>query len=285
MSNFSGLSAILSVSFIALVTIQMLKDKFEMVENYGEKDENGNDLQQGDAFYSHTTHNTQQNVQDNARAVPVIENLNNLKHGETPFKAQGGFFEGPYIASNANEFSGVSESFSVFMNSLNLATPTVSDLEAIGSQGKFMPGDPSQYMGDPNGGPNFNNGRAANLSLCSQNFGTFGVGSGSVASSLLPAPSQMMEGFSDGCNVTDNLLSNQVFLTPGGVIGTNTNSSSRNSNRDLRSLPANPMLPVGPWNNSTIHPDLLRRPLEGCGTSFGLYGTGANSGGVPTSIQ
>ena len=34
MSSFSGLSAILTVSLVALLTVQMLKDKFEIVENY-----------------------------------------------------------------------------------------------------------------------------------------------------------------------------------------------------------------------------------------------------------
>ena len=44
MSSFSGLSAILTVSLVALLTVQMLKDKFEMVENYGEKDDNGHNM-------------------------------------------------------------------------------------------------------------------------------------------------------------------------------------------------------------------------------------------------
>ena len=41
--------------------------------------------------------------------------------------------------------------------------------------------------------------------------------------------------------------------------------SLRNANLQLRSEPANPIMKVGPWNNSTIEPDLARRPLEiGC---------------------
>ena len=43
--------------------------------------------------------------------------------------------------------------------------------------------------------------------------------------------------------------------------------SLRNANLQLRAEPANPIMKVGPWNNSTIEPDLARRPLEGgnCG--------------------
>lgn len=38
--------------------------------------------------------------------------------------------------------------------------------------------------------------------------------------------------------------------------------SLRNPNLQLRSEPINPKGDVGPWNNSTIEPDTLRRPLE-----------------------
>jgi len=39
-------------------------------------------------------------------------------------------------------------------------------------------------------------------------------------------------------------------------------SSLRNANLQLRSEPANPQQDVGPWNNTTISPDINRRPLE-----------------------
>ena len=84
MSNFSGISAILSVSLVALMTIQLLKDKFEMVENYGELDEQGNNLHQGDAYYTHTTLNSMNGVQDRPRAMAPINDLSKLKHGGKP---------------------------------------------------------------------------------------------------------------------------------------------------------------------------------------------------------
>ena len=282
MSNFSGLSAILSVSLVALVTIQMLKEKFEMVENYGETDEYGSPLYQDDAFFTQTTQNNPSGVQNQPMGMPPIQDLSKLQHNLEPFKAEGDFFQGPVISPDASMYSGVPESYRVYMQNINNATPTPNELQLIGSQTHFMPG-PDEYITDGPGGPNFNSGRAKNLSLCSQNMPTNAT---NISPSLLPGPQNFKtEGFSD-CNVSDNMLANQVFLTPQGQAGLMTSSgTNKNGNLDLRSAPPNPMLAVGPSNNSTIYPDLLRRPLEGCGPSFGLYGNGAMGSGVPTTIQ
>lgn len=284
MSNFSGLSAILSVSLVALVTIQMLKEKFEIVENFGEADEHGSPLVQGDSFFTHTTQNNPQNVHDQPMGNHPLQDLSKLQHNLEPFKANGDFFHSAYISPDANMHSGVPDSYRVWLNNITMATPTPNELELIGSQTQFLPGVES-FITDGPSGPNFNSGRVKNLSLCSQNMQTIGSQATNISSSLLPSSgSQNVEGFSD-CNLNENMLANQVFLTPQGQGGLMTNAGTRNSNLDLRSAPPNPMLAVGPWNNSTIYPDLLRRPLEGCGPSFGLYGNGAMSSGVPTTIQ
>lgn len=57
------------------------------------------------------------------------------------------------------------------------------------------------------------------------------------------------------------------LLNAGSLIGVDTVSSSlRNANLQVRSEPPNPQVTVGPWNNTTISPELNRRPLEiGCG--------------------
>lgn len=53
------------------------------------------------------------------------------------------------------------------------------------------------------------------------------------------------------------------FLSAGALIGVNTvGQSLRNANLQLRSEPANPQFQVSPWQQSTIQPDLQRRPLE-----------------------
>jgi len=290
MSSFSGLSAILTVSLVALLTVQMLKDKFEMVENYGEQDDNGHNMNM-DYMQPHTTRDvsTAQNVREVAEALPVhARNLNDVaKHGNTPFVA-GDFFSPPFVSQNANAngWNGFPEAFAMYQQQLNAMTPNDKQLELIGSSTQSLPG-PNTWTQDSFAQANVNTGRAANLSLCSQNMNTFAVGNSAVASSLLPQNSALfngqLEGFSD-CDVT-NTLANQVFLTPGGQAGVNTVAGSlRNGNQGLRSEPPNPVLAVGPWNLSTIYPDLTRRPLEGCGPSFGLYGNGPNGGGTPTAI-
>lgn len=62
-------------------------------------------------------------------------------------------------------------------------------------------------------------------------------------------------------------VKNQNFLTAGHHIGINSvGSTLRNANMQLRSEPANPQVKVSPWLQTTIEPDLNRRPLEinGC---------------------
>jgi hypothetical protein len=58
-------------------------------------------------------------------------------------------------------------------------------------------------------------------------------------------------------------LKNVSLLKAGYHIGRDTVASSlRNANLQLRSEPANPQVPVGPWNNTTISPDHNRVPFE-----------------------
>jgi hypothetical protein len=59
-------------------------------------------------------------------------------------------------------------------------------------------------------------------------------------------------------------ISGKNFLSAGALIGVNTvGQSMRNANLQLRSEPANPQVQVGPWMQSTIEPDMQRRPLDG----------------------
>lgn len=57
------------------------------------------------------------------------------------------------------------------------------------------------------------------------------------------------------------------LLQAGYHIGIDTiGQTLRNANLQIRSEPPNPQMNVGPWNQTTISPDLMRVPLElGCG--------------------
>ena len=72
----------------------------------------------------------------------------------------------------------------------------------------------------------------------------------------------------DNNNEWSNIMPNNDFknigmLKAGQHNGLNTQiSSSRNPNLQLRSEYPNPTKNVGPWNNSTIEADTMRRPLE-----------------------
>jgi hypothetical protein len=61
-------------------------------------------------------------------------------------------------------------------------------------------------------------------------------------------------------------IQNVSLLKAGYHIGINTvGQSLRNANLQIRSEPANPQVNIGPWNQTTIGPDLARRALEvGC---------------------
>lgn len=82
-----------------------------------------------------------------------------------------------------------------------------------------------------------------------------------VAADLLPKPNtpQVM----DFGEFAPKALQGQNFLEPSKQMGVDTQGSSmRNANYQIRADPPNPRTNVGPWLNSTIEADLLRRPLE-----------------------
>tara|TARA_Y100001970_G_C14201691_1_gene841488 strand:- start:444 stop:1022 length:579 start_codon:yes stop_codon:yes gene_type:complete len=80
---------------------------------------------------------------------------------------------------------------------------------------------------------------------------------------LLPSDSN-----NEWSNIMPNKdLKNVQMLSAGHHIGVNSvGSSLRNANLQLRSEPVIPQSNIGPWNNTTIEPDNLRRPME-IGTS------------------
>jgi hypothetical protein len=82
------------------------------------------------------------------------------------------------------------------------------------------------------------------------------------AEDLLPSHNESSE-FASRYPSGAGALSDKNFLTSGYHVGINTvGTSLRNANVGIRSEPANPIQHVSPWNNTTITPDVNRRPLE-----------------------
>ena len=84
-----------------------------------------------------------------------------------------------------------------------------------------------------------------------------GVG---LASSLLPREVASAEDF--GEFAPEDILAGQNFLEPRQQIGfpETIGGALRNANQQIRAEPANPKEPFV-WNNSTIVPDTMMRPL------------------------
>ena len=85
-----------------------------------------------------------------------------------------------------------------------------------------------------------------------------------TAGDLLPAEeSKEISEFNQNYPIGEGVIKGINFLSSGYHIGVNTvGQSLKNANRQLRSEPPNPQVSVSPWMNSSIGPDLLRRPLE-----------------------
>ena len=81
---------------------------------------------------------------------------------------------------------------------------------------------------------------------------------------LLPEQeSKAIQEFNIAQPIGEGILADVNLLDAGSHIGINTvGQSLRNANLQLRSEPPNPQVNVSPWMNTTIGPDLPRRPLE-----------------------
>ena len=103
-----------------------------------------------------------------------------------------------------------------------------------------------------------------------------------VATSLLPNPSIPGQPSWD-INAPQNILANQNFLAATQQVGIDTVlGSSRNTSYDIRNNIVNPINVVSPWMNTSITPDLEKRPLDCFIPSNGLYGC-STSGGANTN--
>ena len=80
-------------------------------------------------------------------------------------------------------------------------------------------------------------------------------------------PSDASNDWSNAYPTGSGSLEGKNFLQSGHHVGINTvGQTLRNANMQLRSDPPNPQAKVSPWMQSTIEPDVNRRPLEigGC---------------------
>ena len=84
-----------------------------------------------------------------------------------------------------------------------------------------------------------------------------------TAEDLLPKEDlDVIKQFSEE-SIGDGVLKGIELLAAGFHVGVNSvGQSLRNANQQLRSEPPNPQAEVSPWMNSTIGPDLQRKPLE-----------------------
>jgi hypothetical protein len=83
------------------------------------------------------------------------------------------------------------------------------------------------------------------------------------AEDLLPESSNSV--WAESAPNNNGSLNSQSLLNAGHHIGVNTTGCSmRNANRGIRSEPPNPQVQVSPWLQTTICPDLYRKPLD-CG--------------------
>ena len=99
---------------------------------------------------------------------------------------------------------------------------------------------------------------------------------------LLPkSKSQQIKDFNNANPTGEGILKGVNYLDAGFHVGVNTvGQSLRNANLQLRSEPANPQVNVSPWMNTTIGPDLERKPLEDENV---CYGKNNNNNNVPVN--
>lgn len=84
------------------------------------------------------------------------------------------------------------------------------------------------------------------------------------AADLLPTEqANAIQEFNIAKPIGEGILQDINSLKAGYHIGIDTvGQTLRNANRQIRSEPANPQVPVSPFMNTTIAPDLMRKPLE-----------------------
>ena len=232
MKSLSGMSLILTVALVTLISMECYKNtntienytELDNVENFGEEKsetKTDNDINQ----YVDEKKNEVQTFQDQ-----WINRLNKSKPNDERLKLIGSDPQGqfPYGTS-------------------------------------FTPENEASVPSDPND-------RSKNVALCAQNYNTFGISTlgqpaqGNLASSLLPHGGKSnkgkMKGFED-CD-THNVLAADFLLTDTAIGIDTTNGSKKDQLYDIRPAPPNPHDFVGIWGVSTKYENLERKQLTDC---------------------
>jgi hypothetical protein len=235
----------------------------------------------------------QENRRANAMMAQANPSVSNVQSNR-PFAGPPGGV--PQSQANISLSAGGDQllSYQLYQQGINAATPTLQQLNSISGESQQQTGNDAMLKGGVSSnfapynilgtGPelynseyqavNLGNPRAESISTCAQNSPS------EVATSLLPKPSVPGQNSWD-ISAPQNILANQNFLSATQQVGVDTVLSSlRNASKDIRGdVTPNPINTVSPWLNTTIQPDLERRPLQ-CGMpSNGLYGCGTNLGG------
>ena len=209
------------------------------------------------------------------------------------YRGPNGALPGSQQTVNLNSSGDQLLAYQIYQQAVNAATPTQQQLDTISGQSMEQTGEGAVKLG---GGVssktapysilnankheaefqavNFASERAQNISACAQNAPTF------IATSLLPKPTIPGQQSWD-INAPQNILANQNFLSATQQMGVDTVLGSlRNPSYDIRNNIPNSISVVSPWMNSTIMPDLEKRPLDTFIPSNGLYGAGPSGCGV-----
>jgi hypothetical protein len=165
-----------------------------------------------------------------------------------------------------------SSSKSMNLSGFNGSAVASSAAPAGGASGSNLPNTPSTAA------PVFNNpsgvaeiGAGAGAESMAAGSASVGAGSSTNPSDLLPRDNNSAWSNLNPALQTGTGVQTPDLLQAGSLIGLDTiGQSLRNANLQLRSDPFIPRSTVGPWNNSTIEPDLIRAPFDinpSCGSA------------------
>ena len=258
--------------------LQEMKAKYAAMQNA-----NANNYPQNKMFYAKS--NAAANMQMAAMNPGSAGNVQSNR----AFAGPPGYI--PQSEANINLSASGDQllAYQLYQQAVNAATPTLQQLNSISGESQMQTGptvlrggvssDYAPYDVLGSGGPelyaseyqavNIGNPRADAISACAQNAPTF------VATSLLPKPSVPGQDSWD-IGAPQSILANQNFLSATQQIGVDTVlSSNRNASHDIRNTIPNPINVISPFLNTSITPDLERRPLDCYIPQDGLYGCGA----------